>query len=467
MSQYLLLKGYNSYQNRILKKENTVQGYINAVATGCYAIRTAVNFYHGNGIVAQAIYNYSATDALQDGINYLVLLDDSNGILARYFVMEATRTRNGQIILDLKRDVLADYYDYILDAPAFIEKATLQAADPMIFNSEGMAFNQIKDEQETLLKDETGTAWIVGYVAPTTSSNEQAAAAVLDVSGTYTHDPDFTTNNISNWNSSWINKDLLVLDSSYEVVFLAEGDTLYNYVYKYTLNPYYNTCSTSTYGRYPDTYKYREDGSAASMRSQLVSAKPSSLRADIGNWIYYVTPGSLNGYIDEETFNNYYATYNNKIVKDTSTNKLYRVKFVQHHNTSEKKTKTVDGSNSSAAVYADMKAMADSVFTSGHGTTEGFSLQYYQWTISPYLELVTTSDITLYGTIKNTRKQLVDAPYCMFAIPFSPTTVRLANSTDVTTDTDSALAYARCISAFGGDYCYDVQLLPYCPRIGI
>lgn len=223
MSQYLLLKGYNSYQNRILKKENTVQGYINAVATGCYAIRTAVNFYHGNGIVAQAVYNYSATDALQDGINYLVLLDDSNGILARYFVMEATRTRNGQIILDLKRDVLADYYNYILDAPAFIEKATLQAADPMIFNSEGMAFNQIKDEQEILLKDETGTAWIVGYVAPKASSETDKF-----ISGTYTHDVDFTTSNISNWNSSWINKDLLILDSTYEVIFLAEGDVAYN-----------------------------------------------------------------------------------------------------------------------------------------------------------------------------------------------------------------------------------------------
>ena len=463
MSQYLLLKGYNSYQNRILKKENTVQGYINAVATGCYAIRTAVNFYHGNGIVAQAIYNYSATDALQDGINYLVLLDDSNGILARYFVMEATRTRNGQIILDLKRDVLADYYDYILDAPAFIEKATLQAADPMIFNSEGMAFNQIKDEQEILLKDETGTAWIVGYVAPKASSETDKF-----ISGTYTHDIDFTTSNISNWNSSWINKDLLILDSTYEVIFLAEGDSAlgYNWIYKYTLNPYYNTCSTSAYGRYQNTYKYREDGTAASMRSQLVSAKPSSLRADIGNWIYYVTPGSMDSYITEETYNNYYATYNNKIVKDTSTGKLYRVKFVSHISNSYT-TKSVTGTGSDAAVYADMKGMADSVFRSGHGSTEGFSVEYRQWTVSPYLVEVSTSDLTICGTIKTTRKQLVDAPYCMFAVPFSPTNIRLANSSDIVSDTDSALAFARCISAIGGDYCYDVQLLPYCPRPGL
>lgn len=174
----------------------------------------------------------------------------------------------------------------------------------------------------------------------------------------------------------------------------------------------------------------------------------------------------MDGYITEETYNNYYATYNNKIVKDTSTGKLYRVKFVSHVSNSYT-TKSVTGSGSDAAVYADMKTMANTVFTTGHGTTEGFSLSYRQWTVSPYLVEVSTSDLTICGTIKTTRKQLVDAPYCMFAIPFSPTNIRLANSSDIISDTDSALAFARCISAIGGDYCYDVQLLPYCPRPGL
>lgn len=463
MSQYLLLKGYNTYQNRIVKKHYTLAEYETAVGSGNWALRQNVNFYYGNGIAAQLVYNYLATESVQDNVNYVVTADDLGTITGRYFVMECTKNRVGQLICDLKRDVVAEYYEAILDAPAFIEKATLQAADPMIFNSEGMAFNQIKDEEEILLKDATGTAWIVGYVAPKASSETDKF-----ISGTYTHDVDFTTSNISSWNSSWINKDLLVLDSTYVINFIAEGDSalFYNNCWKYSLNTYYDTCSTQLYGRYEGVYKYREDGTAASMRSQLISAQPSGLRADIGNWIYYVTPGSMDGYITEETYNNYYATYNNKTVKDTSTGKLYRIKFVNHHR-SDKITKTVDGSNSSSAVYADMQAMANTVFRAGHGTTDGFSLEYYQWTCSPYLVEVATSDLTICGTIKTTRKQLVDAPYCMFAIPYSPTSIRLANSTDIVSDTDSALAFARCISAIGGDYCYDVQLLPYCPRLGV
>ena len=46
----------------------------------------------------------------------------------------------------------------------FIEKATLDPDNPLIFNSENMSYNQIK-QSETLLKDGTECAWIVGYMA--------------------------------------------------------------------------------------------------------------------------------------------------------------------------------------------------------------------------------------------------------------------------------------------------------------
>lgn len=461
MSKYLLLRGYNSYQNRIVKKEATLGAYETAVGEGNYALREQVNFYEGNGVFAQIIYNYRATDALQGEINYVVVADDLGNIEKRYFAMENTHQRNGQIICNLRRDVVADYYSNILDAPAFIEKATLQASDPMVFNSEGMAFNQIKTEDEILLQDATQTPWIVGYVAPKADQETDKI-----IKGTYAHDVDYFTSDISSWNSSFMNKDILIVNpSNYEFYFKAEGDTLYNYAYEYsvTLN---GSVGYSSLGRVPNTYKYRENGSQSSVSRALSNAMRSSYITDVGNYVYYVTPGSLDGFVTQTEYNNIYANYNNKVVQDTSTNKIYRVRFVLH--TISSTTRQITSTTSSAAaVYNDMKAMADSVFRSGHGSTEGFELGYSGQYMSPYFEELQTSDLTVIGTIKTIRKQLVDAPYCMFAIPYFPTKIRLANGNIITSDTDSSLAFARCISALGGDYCYDLQLLPYCPRIGL
>lgn len=75
--------------------------------------------------------------------------------------------------MTLHRDVIADYIFDINDAVCFIEKATLPAYDPMIFNPEGMSFNRIK-KSETPLKDYTKCGWIVGYTQKTSIHADSA-----------------------------------------------------------------------------------------------------------------------------------------------------------------------------------------------------------------------------------------------------------------------------------------------------
>ena len=51
-----------------------------------------------------------------------------------------------------------------MNAPCFVEKGTISdAANPLLFNSEGMKFNEIKKD-EILLKDNSKSAWLVGYL---------------------------------------------------------------------------------------------------------------------------------------------------------------------------------------------------------------------------------------------------------------------------------------------------------------
>ena len=174
----LLLKGYNNRFNRILKKEDTIANYKAAVVSGNdlnYLELTSINFNPNDGIATSLTIgkgdlvwdDKSATDTLREGKytpDYCIAYD-TNGIVSRWFVTEVVRTRGGQYTVSLVRDVLADFYDDVKNAPCYIEKAMItDETNPLLFNREGLAVNQIKKE-EHLIKDSSGVAWVVGYVA--------------------------------------------------------------------------------------------------------------------------------------------------------------------------------------------------------------------------------------------------------------------------------------------------------------
>ena len=178
----LLLKGYNNYFNRILKKEASLAAYKSAVAKGDYLNYLDimnVNFNPNDGVTTELIIGKGellwegradSTSTSREGPyspDYCIAYEsvDSNTVInSRWFVLECERTRGGQYRIALKRDVLVDYESDIMSAPCFIEKGTItDASDPLLFNSEGMSFNQIKKD-ELPLKDETKCAWLVGYL---------------------------------------------------------------------------------------------------------------------------------------------------------------------------------------------------------------------------------------------------------------------------------------------------------------
>lgn len=55
-----------------------------------------------------------------------------------------------------------------MNSTAYIEKGLLAQNNPLIFNKEGMLFNQIKKE-EVLLKDKSQVPWLVAYIAKNAS----------------------------------------------------------------------------------------------------------------------------------------------------------------------------------------------------------------------------------------------------------------------------------------------------------
>lgn len=160
---------YNNYYNRNPKRLEYLVDY-NTQGT-LIASQTNVNdFNPGDGVNATHVINYRLENI--DQVDYAIVADPDTTILSRWFVIDANYNRKGQSILVLYRDTVAEKFDSVLDAPMFIEKATVSENSPFIYNAENMTVNEIK-KSETLLKDKTNCAWLVGYLARDYAGGEE------------------------------------------------------------------------------------------------------------------------------------------------------------------------------------------------------------------------------------------------------------------------------------------------------
>ena len=153
MTLYLL--HYNNYFNRIIKTETALEDYLD------YSLGSIqnVNFNPADGVDTEQIINWSG-----DTPDYVVCVNEQSQIDSRWFVIEASRTRGLQYLLKLKRDVIADNLASFMTSTAFIKRGYVPNTNPLIFNSEGNSFNQIK-QGETLLSNNLNTPWIVLYLS--------------------------------------------------------------------------------------------------------------------------------------------------------------------------------------------------------------------------------------------------------------------------------------------------------------
>ena len=105
MTLYIL--NYNNYYNRILKKEESLEAYLEKVV---YEMPSA-NFNPNDNIYTEQIIGAGTYDGSGD---YLLVVNELAEIVSRWFILEAIRMRAGQYKLQLYRDTLVDYYQEVL-----------------------------------------------------------------------------------------------------------------------------------------------------------------------------------------------------------------------------------------------------------------------------------------------------------------------------------------------------------------
>ena len=161
MAKTLYFLRFNNYYNRQLIPKYGTSWYRQLQIGFTIGVQL---FNYGDGInTTQIVNTVDWNDADTSAPDYCVVEDDLTLEYSRWYVIDWKYTRLGQYQVTLKRDVLADNYDAIMQSPMLIQKGYISASDSAIFNYEGQDYNKIKTS-ENLLYDETKVPWIIGYI---------------------------------------------------------------------------------------------------------------------------------------------------------------------------------------------------------------------------------------------------------------------------------------------------------------
>lgn len=429
---------FNNYYNRIVRRHNDVSGYGEPLG-----IFENINFNPNDGISAEQILNYGGEIP-----DYMLVLDEYGNINSRWFVMDSQRTRAMQFRMTLFRDTLADWYDDVVAAPMFVEKATLDIDNPLIYNNENMSYNQIKKE-EILLKDGTKCPWIVGYYAKNTAT--EYLSGTVDANDLDKSYDELITTTFAAWKYN-------ATTTPYTGLF----DTLDYRVYAMQMTASIGFQSQQGYLLYDRYGNYVGWNYVAGLNTPLSAnfrgpmigtelqpkfqAQNSYLASLVPNYV------AVNSESDVRKFLN----YNGKVIKDTE-GKYYSITIIK----SDEVDEGVVDIQSGNLFNAINGIVSQSEYMTGTANTSSYKVYYSR----PKYTMLATELTGLETTWDMSGEKLItdDAPYNIFAIPYGDTYLEYLGNLVAKSNAVIGMAVANSIIRTMGDNLYDIQLLPYCP----
>ena len=450
---YVLLSGYNNYYNRIYKRENTIQEYIDA-SSEYVVFQDGMNFEYRDGISTEKLFN---TGEFTGEPNYLLLKQNATDTepLSRWFVVEWVKVRGNQYRAILRRDLLADNYDAITESPCFIEKGYVGPEDSAIFNKEDITVNQIKT-RETLLKDDSRTSWIVGYIA-------KDHTALTDKTFTYNPVVDMT---ISGNHTDWQYADL-VDGNEHTTINPTSPNNNMRFVLRWLGSAsedrrtefMFNSKSHSSYRVYPlqvsDYWETNLRSATDFIDSNWYSLLDwdtclNSVLADNPSW------ASKNDF-------DYLSSLVGKTIQFQDG--IYTLSLTQDSDAYQD-----DWSYwASGQLYNYLYSVVNDNLIDGITSTYRYPVAYRLYIKKFRFKLTKVTNVqgTYKYSIPQTTRLLNDAPYKMFCIPYCKDGQYVFQVNDAqhryTLDKDIMLTWSFNMATELGDNLYDLQILPYCP----
>lgn len=449
--QTCYLLNFNNYYNREYKKLYNLNDYLDYMKYSW----TNVNFNPGDGITTSIPVNYDGE------VNYLVLTDNSvpgtvgqEVVVSRWFIIESKFTRMGQRIITLRRDILVDY-STMATATVYAERGYVPNNSSLIYNSEGNSYNQIK-KSEKLIKDESGSAWLVGYLAPNVF--DSGNITIQGSNSNVKYDYSFETND--------------EMFSAFPGVGLTPTTLYYNFGSLYL--KFYSLAEAQPYlwrADYPSDLLTYE--TAAIPEADVTMIIPQTNLEDAqGFLLNNLLMSSVQNIISDKLILDYSNVSRASITKiinnrdviarvgtPTSGYTYYQLSV----GTSETLRQQHDIRNTTASNTFEY---LNSIFaqlantTLSLGTPDRYTLDSTDSYFSCYWRNIPVSTNTI--ELKTTAEKVDSSPYYCFAIPYHAAKVIKGNQT-IVTDPRESLLLARNIATQLGSFCYDVQLLPYFP----
>ena len=245
MKYNVYMLSYNNYYNRQVKKLSSIQDYINA---GYQVGQTVfnINFEFKDGIVSELLVNQAFVDTEPD---YLLIAERGEGGVetgdfSRWFVIDSNLIRGNQYKFTVKRDICVDYNDLLLNSHYFIERGwIIDKNSDLLFNNENQKYSQIKVGQ-TPLYDETGCAWIVGYMDKKWSGGTMST--YVNIGSEVNH----TVDGITNWTVNGTNVYNYVDMTGHHTHNYINADTAPDNFYMCIKMPTENTTLSTANGKY-------------------------------------------------------------------------------------------------------------------------------------------------------------------------------------------------------------------------
>lgn len=485
MIQYYY-SGLCNYYNRQIKMPTSTD--INDFKSYYVGHDIVDNFNPNDGMNATIKVNYwdrSPNLSEDTAIDYMIVSKEGNDIDSRWFVLDRERLSGGQWRLTLRRDVISDNYENVIEAPCFIEKATLPDTDPFIFNSEDMTFNQIK-ESETLLKDKSGCAWVVGYLsrkAPYTKKTFTTTEYPIDYEVENLADYayyDYSDHGDAQWFSGNFEE---VRFHVYATANYIDDDTMAQFSIGDLSETPYSTISKDSITS-ANTH-FIEADTNGNFTSYTLHIQPNTNAA-----IYYLNNiyntkykqdiiADLPNYLNDITFANggeVLLGENGKIIHDTAREKYYKIQVKMAKD--ERVVRIKDGSikNNLVRLVSDAintynTEVRDPWWAMGSSNSNSFAVylygSYYQLTFTEIsnleeFEYTIIGGEDVEGGIVG-RPPLLDAPYDMFCMPYSDDLVVWTGHNNIACSKAIHLAAAMAIKKDLADHVLDIQILPYCP----
>lgn len=435
---------YNNYYNRQLK---LADNYVNIDSNPYW--EEGIYFNFGDGVNTTQV-----VDDLVEDKDYCILyeLGGLATLHSRWFIIDTQYQLNGQTVLTLRRDLLADFAPEVLYAKSFIEKGWLKPSNSLIFNTEQMTFNQVKRE-EILLKDGTECPWIVGYY---TKDKVLSATAV----NPNTYYDELVTVSPSAW---WV--------MNVKTVKPTKDQTLFGY-------------HTSASSSNMTEWALKGTDLAAKIGYSEISPKKAPY-LDVSKWLSTVRMDeAMNNSVVNE-FEKYYdeycaykgfdytkeeiLAYNNKIIKfvyeeDGTVKTEFRRISVTETTVAMNDDYITAGVKLCTDMIEDMQG-AIRVHESGANVTPYPSDGKWLRVISFAEGFEITSEEVEGGSytlsFSETHANTLDAPYDMFCLPYGSMTIT-ADGQTFRTDKDVSLMMVTEMASASGEL-MDVQILPYCP----